>query len=256
MKLQTLGLLTGIASLLLAGCGSTPKPSRNGGVVTAIQKPDGSFAAIDQDGNEVDTPEAQVLLGLLNGIGATQENLADDEIWATDASGNLTHIQSGGICPLEWREFSFSRSTIFKRDGSDVSCNFQNEELQASFTFYFYRNSQSVEDDLAGVMDAIKLRVPTSTAVQPNVFPLADSTYSIGMVEGTASNGLTRHDGALITKDSGWQIKLRVTYPAGRAFEMEPIAVTMLRAQLDQVNEDGFTPLRQDQPGDELKTES
>lgn len=256
MRNSKLSTVAGVAACLLGGCVTPPQTPPDGDIIEAVTGPSGELIAIDQNGNEVDSPEALALLELVRAARGEGPSLNDNEIWHTDTEGNLTHIQSGGICPKAWGDFSRTGSPIFKQDGTDVGCNLQSEELQASFTFYFYRNSQSTEEDLQGVMDTIKLRVPNSKEYQPTLFPLANGDYSIGMIESAASNGISLHNGVLIAKDSGWQIKLRVTYPAGRAFEMEPIAVTMLTAQMDQVNEAGFTPIREEQPGDELKTES
>lgn len=241
--------------LIVTGCASTPDPTDDR---TLEIGEDGAYAVLDGDGNPVDDPELERLgQALAEGLAKTDPNreLSNDEIWSVDAAGNLTHIQSGGICPLRWGEFVLNKPTIFKRNGMDVGCNFQSESLRSSFTFYFYTNSESPKQELDGVMSAIKSRNPNGRDVALNYLG-PEPQYVGAAIESVEDGAEATRDAILLTEDDGWRIKLRMTYPAEFAVEREHLAAIMLQGQIDRVNRNGMgaTPDEGSEPGPALDT--
>ncbi len=165
--------------------------------------------------------------------------LSNDEIWSLDAVGNLTHIQSGGICPLRWGEFVLTKPTVFNRNGLDVGCNFQSETLNSSFTFYFYLNADTPEQELDSVMSTIKVRAPTGRDVELN-FLGSEPNYVGAAIQSEIEGGGSKRDAVLLAQDDGWRIKLRMTYPADAALEREHLAALMLQGQMDNVGRNGI----------------
>lgn len=220
-----------LLALSFAACATEPEP--RGGLITAVQSEDGTLKAVDENGQEVDSLEANLMLGLLQALQGP--SLADDEIWSVDAEGNLTHIQSGGMCPYEWGEFNLVKPTIFRQDGSDVSCNFQSSTLNASYTFYFYRNAEPLDQELAGALNAIKTRSPTAQAAELNFLGPEPHFYVGQVLETEIDDGGVQRDAVLITETAGWRIKLRMTYSANDAVDREHFGALMLQGQVDRV---------------------
>lgn len=236
--MKTLSLLSvGALALgfIVSGCATSPERSTETNIVL---NEDGSFSVLDENGNPAEDERLQRLGQLLSQAKqavAEPEELSDDEIWSVDPEGNLTHIQSGGFCPYEWGEFTLIRPSIFKRDGSDVGCNFQSTNLNASYTFYFYRNAEPIEQDLQGVVDAIKSRNPTAKEAGLN-FLGPEPRYYLGRVLETAIDGASvTRNAALIADEAGWRVKMRMTYNAQNALEREHLGAIMLRGQLDRI---------------------
>lgn len=228
-----------LSSLILSVVGCTTQPERKGSVITAVQTEDGSFKAVDEDGNEVaDSPEADLMLGLLDALRG--QDLADDKIWSVDADGNLTHIQSGGICPKEWGEFALVKPTIFQRNGMDVGCNFQSQSLNASFTFYFYRHLGPLEQELEGAVQGIKTRNPTAREVELDSIGAAQHPFIGRAFESSVDGGSVIRNSVLLTEKSGWKVKLRMTYEAEDAIEQEQLAALMLQGQIDRIGRDSI----------------
>ncbi len=244
------------AGALLAGCQFAPKPETN---TQLIMQPDGSFIVLNEDGTPSDDEAANTVAALLGQEMKKRDqpkNLADNEIWVTDEKSNLTHIQSGGICPKTWGTFSLNKPTIFKYDGSDVSCSYLSQSPSASFTFYFYRNAASAEqatEEMALVFETV---APTGQLTDVTKKVMADSIFYTRHSDHTGSDGVERREGVLIADEDGWQIKLRTTYPVSQSIDLEATAELMLKTQIFEVNETGFQPPLQIQPGDELKTEA
>lgn len=259
MKLLKSIMAATASALLLTACATSPDEAAGGSSI--MMDLDGNFVVLDEDGNPSTDPTALMLAQALSGAMAeTSDTLEDDEILQSDADGNYTHIQSGGICPKTWGTFTRARTpTIFNANGMDVGCSFESEELQSVFTFYFYKNSETIETEKAQLVSMIKTRVPTAKPVD-DVFVMKrggdKSIYDYAIMESQNSNGIKVRDGVFLTDDSGWRLKLRVTYPSSRAVEMESLATLMLQGQMDQVNQYGLIPADRPQPGDEDKIES
>lgn len=238
--MKTCGLFRwelGALALILAGCASTPDPS---GDVSMIIGTDGTYEIVDENGDPVENEDMETLAQLLGQAMAETNQaaeLADDEIWSVDSHGNLTHIQSGGICPYEWDEFTLIRPSIFRRDGSDVGCGYQSASLNAIYTFYFYRNDEPLEQHLNGAVETIKSRAPTAKPADLHYLGPGPHFYSGQVVETTVGEG-TKRDAVLIADDDGWRVKLRMTYPGQFAMEHEHLGAIMLQGQLDRVGHD------------------
>ncbi len=229
-----------VPAFLLASCATAPQ--NEDGIITAVQTADGSFIAVDEDGNDVsDAPESALLLALVDALNAPE--LTDEEIWSVDSQGNLTHIQSGGICPIEWGEFTLAKPSIFNRNGMNVGCNYQSALLQASFTFYMYVNQQDVDDELDEVLNTIKMRSPTAKEVDLHMIGPPPFYYSGRGLETEIDGGEIKRDAILAANEAGWRIKLRMTYLATDAQEMEHLGAIMLRGKMDRVGRDSIGSL-------------
>jgi len=218
-------------STLIAGCATTPEPEMSEAEAT------------------------QALAKLLTERNAAAQTLTDEQIWAINADGNRTHIQSGGMCPLEWSQFTLNRPLIFNQNGLDVGCSYLSQSLQSSFTFYFYKSPVPVGDEIEEVMAGIEARVPGGKPVSDIVTTPTGVAppYQVGMIESTGSDGIQTRNGVFLTDTGGWRLKLRVTYPSARATEMEALAIYMLRGQMDQISPHGAVTTPVAQPGDEDK---
>lgn len=253
--MQRLNFFSAMAVLTIAMAGCATQPEPQGSVITAVHADDGSIIAVDENGNEVkDSPEADLLLGLVDALQPSP--LEDHEIWSVDGDGNLTHIQSGGICPYEWGEFTLIKPTIFNRNGFDVGCNYQSVALEASYTFYFYVNSEPIEQELDGVVSAIQSRTPTAQAVDLNFLGPAPRYYAGRALESSVDGGSVKRDSVLLMEKAGWRIKLRMTYEATDAIEREHLAAIMLKGQADRVGRDGIGdgPSQDGEDSPELET--
>lgn len=221
---------------LMSACSTTEKATDTPPHI--VLEDDGSFSVTDKDGNPIDDPRAESLSNALTLEMARSQTLEDDEIWAIDSDGNLTHIQSGGLCPLEWEQFTLSKPVIFQRNGLDVGCNFQSQELQASFTFYFYFNQENhaLRAELEGASAAMKYRVPLAKSVDMQV-PENPSQVMIGeAIEGQGEAQPAKRDAIVLTEENGWFVKLRMTYPAATAAALETLGSVMLLAQTEQIS--------------------
>lgn len=239
-------LMASCMAALATGCATTTPSQTEDPSIIVVVGPNGELTAVDQDGNEVkDDPMADLLLALSGSLQA--QELEDDEIWSVSAEGDLTHIQSGGICPLQWGEFTLNKPTIFKRDGSDVSCNYVSQSLDSAYTFYMYRNDEDITAELAGVMQVIQSRNPTAKSADFNIIgPKNDSYYVADTVESENASGVRTRDGVMLTESKGWRLKLRMTYPAEFAVEREHLAAIMLRGQMDEVGNPVTDPAERD----------
>ncbi|MEO1323549.1 MAG: hypothetical protein AAFV59_11125 [Pseudomonadota bacterium] len=237
-------------SLISTGCASTSQSSSERNMILGE---DGTFTIVDENGNAVEDENLELLGKLLSqGMAEAmeQQELKDDEIWAVDQDGNLTHIQSGGICPQAWGEFSLVKTSIFKRDGSDVGCNFQSASLNASYTFYFYKNHEPIEQDLESVITAIQSRNPTAKETDLT-YLIPEPRFYIGrVIETVIDGGGVKRDASLIADEAGWRIKLRMTYGANNAVEHEQLGALMLQGQVDRVGYDtiGVNPEHNETP--------
>lgn len=255
LKLKTTAFAVAAAAVL-TGCQSAPK---NEGETQIVMQPDGSFIVLDENGNPSDNENANAVAALL-GQEMKKRNapkeLAESEIWSADENDNATHIQSGGICPASWGKFERQRQTIFKRDGSDVACGYKHNVTSASFTFYFYRNGMEAKLATEQMEIVLNTTAPTGDLSDVTKLETADGALYSRHTIHTGSDGIIWSDGVLITDDDGWQIKLRTTYPQSQALELESIAILMLKTQIGEVDETGYQPIQQEQPGDDTKSEA
>lgn len=242
-----------IAALALTtACATTNDAADNRNIQLGT---DGSYAVTDGNGNPVNDPDdpAAALAALLGAEMAKQNDLSDEEIWAEDAEGNKTHIQSGGICPKEWGSFEINRATIFNRQGTDVGCNYQSD-VGAAFTFYYFKAAESAETHAQSAFDNVELRNPTGKPTEL-LFPMAFANHQVygEQIKSTSSDGVDFNDGLYVVETDGWLVKMRVTYLTGRAATIEPMMQGMYIGAIDSVTPNGYSPKLDVQPGDEDK---
>ena len=65
--------------------------------------------------------------------------------------------------------------------------------------------------------------------------------YLASGVEFSVVTGETIRSGVWLMEANGWRLKMRVTYPAANAAEMQRFATVALRGQFDRIAQ-GFTP--------------
>lgn len=247
IRSYTLACASSLMFSLVAACATTEKPAG----ANIVVGPNGEVIALDENGNPTDDPALNALAALLGAEmenedgdeGTAPQDLAEDEIWSVDMDGNFTHIQSGGMCPLEWSQFTLNKPIIFNKNGLDVGCSYLNQPLNSRFTFYFYKNAQPVNEEIVGIEAGIQARIPTAKPVTDVVtMPSPDGPplYQVRMLESIGRDGTKTRDGVFLTDADGWRLKLRVTYPASRAEEIEVLAAYMILGQMDQISEDGI----------------
>lgn len=227
-----------VLGLTLSACASAPEPEPNS--VNLVVDEQGKIQSIEGG----DPGFAKILEFALRG-GLSEDALSDDEIWRSEDDGNLRHIQSGGICPQNWGSFERTQNVIYDQNGSDVGCNYVSNDLYTDLTFYFYRNDEPLEQEFAGVMDIVKNRHPASKdSALPNINVPGSQAFSYlsDAIEFSNSNGIKLRSGALLTEREGWRVKMRVTYPADFAAQIETIAPTMLLGQFDRMDANGIAP--------------
>ena len=225
----------------------------------ASSEPSGDLKVyVDEDGNIIsvdgENPAladiAALLGGAMNGE-SDAKALKEDDIWSADSSDNLQHIQSGGICPMNWGSFIRTNNVTYSNDGSNVGCGYESAELYTIVTFYFYKNPEPIKQEFKGVMDLIRTRNPVhQDSSFTNIFSNSVSgfSYLADAISYENSSGALIRSGALLSERDGWRIKMRITYPADYAPQIESIVTTMQLAQYDKISEDGITP---DHPSEE-----
>ena len=249
-KLFSVVASIGLFSFLTACSTTNPAGDRN-----IIVGTDGTYKVTDGNGDPVTDPDdpAAALAAALSVEMAKQNSLSDEEIWAIDTDGNRTHIQSGGICPTSWGSFELVRPSIFKRDGSDVGCNYQSD-IGASFTFYYFKAPETAQTHAESAFENVKLRVPTGKPSEL-LIPLQFASYEAfgEVIRSTDSAGYEYNDGLFVAETDGWLVKLRATYLTGRAAEIESVMQAMYLGAIESVTPEGYSPPLKDQPGDEDK---
>ena len=124
--IRVLSTLALAACLAAGACQSKPK---NEMVISF--GPDGKMI-VQSGGSAEDRAVAALLQQALD---EDNKPLSEEEVWRKDADGNITHIQSGAVCPVAWGNYTRGQVSIFKPDGMDVGCNY-NAPNGATLTFY------------------------------------------------------------------------------------------------------------------------
>lgn len=228
--MRKFGLLA-IAGITLAACASTP------GTTPEATTPPSPATPPAASADEVPAPPSGAL--------------PDAAIWRDEGDGHLRHIPSGAICPSNWGSFNRTDNVEFKSDGSDVGCGYFSEELYTTLTFYIYRNSEPMDQEFAAVMDLVKNRVPVHEDTDfPGLGPSSSGGFSYlsDAIEFKNSVGAKIRSAALLTEHFGWRLKMRVTYPAEFAAQIETIAGTMLLGQYENIMPGGVAPVAPDAP--------
>jgi hypothetical protein len=219
------------ALVVLAGCQTKPANEINVEVL-----PDGSYRVASSGSSEEDQMLAALMQSVLNDElkddAEAQEPLAEDEVWRADAAGNLTHIQSGGQCPLQRGEYTRGRTSIFQPDGTDVGCNYGSPN-GAVLTFYVYQNTQALADELTETFETMKTRQPVSTEAQFANQP-ASKAYLARTLAYEAADGAAMRTSVLLADGGAWRLKMRLTCKADDAQRIEMSAGIALMGQADR----------------------
>ena len=226
-----LALASGALALVCAGCASTPESED----VTIYVNSDTGLYSTDANAS----PEAKAIVDMMNKTLPPKEPaaaLSDAEILKADDAGNLTHVQSGLMCPAEWTGFSRTDAHIYESDGQNVGCTYlQGDSLMS---FYAYRNGGTVADEVDLVMEqVVKGRHPVHTPATIETFENAPppGAFAYGVIGYTDSNGVAMKSGVLIKQISGWRMKLRFTYPASESSRDEAFIVASSMGQQDAI---------------------
>jgi hypothetical protein len=219
---------------LAAGCQSAPKDND---AITIVVGDDGKMRVVSA-GNSADNQALAALMQLTLDGGldaeADAEPLKEDEIWREDAAGNLTHIQSGAQCPVNWGEYTRGRTSIFKPDGTDVGCNYSSPDGKV-LTFYVYQSDLTLTDELNDTMITLKTRQPVSTDERFGSGP-PPSLY-VGKALAYEDADGTRMRTSLALADGGaWRLKMRLTCKAAVAAQAENAAGLALMGQADRLD--------------------
>lgn len=230
------GLIAVAAVALAAGCQSAPKDAN--ALVVGVDS-DGKMRVMSAGTSPEDQAVAALMQSLLDGEfvlndANEQEPLAEDAVWSNDGNGNLTHIQSGAQCPAQWGEYTRTRTSIFKPDGTDVGCNYGARDGKVR-TFYVYKSEFSLVDELNGTMETIKTRQPVSTETRFGSGP-ASSVYVGRSLAYEDADGTKMRTSVVLADGGEWRLKMRLTCEANVATDAENAAGLALMGQSDRLD--------------------
>ncbi len=195
--------------------------------LSACVTPDKATAVSGPTGSPGDVPERRLELSV-------------EEIWFIDAAGNATHIQSGLTCPLNWGRFKRANLQVFRTDGQDVGCNYE-DDRDSLVTLYAYHSAIPVADELTQIMEkAVKIRHPiyeeSSIANSRQTGPTGTSVdYFADAITFDRSDGVRMKSGLALADYYGWRTKARVTYPEAIADDIEFFVDIVMLAEQDQL---------------------
>lgn len=229
------GLIAVAGVALAAGC-ETTKPDST---ILVGMNADGTYTISSSGGTDEDKAIAALLQSAMNGeldLGSEdeQEPLAEDEVWSNDGNGNLTHIQSGAQCPAQWGDYTRTRTSIFKPDGTDVGCNYGARDGKVR-TFYVYKSELSLVDELDGTMETIKTRQPVSTETRFGSGP-ASSVYMGRSLAYEDADGAKMRTSVVLADGGEWRLKMRLTCEASIAADAENAAGLALMGQSERLD--------------------
>ena len=173
---------------------------------------------------------------------ASPPELTAEQIWSFDAAGNATHIQSGLICPLSWGGFQRTNIHIFRTDGQDVGCNYEDGN-DAIVTVYAYRSPLPVPTELKQIMEqVVKVRHPVYEDADFNnparVGPTDNEfNYLADVISYRNSDGQAMKSGLALADYYGWRTKARLTYPEAGAEDLEFFVNIVMLGERDQLYE-------------------
>lgn len=226
-------LMAVAAVALAAGCQTQPDNT-----IYVGMNADGTYS-VSSGGTDDEKAVAALLQAAMNGqldLGDEEEQapLAEDEVWSQDGNGNLTHIQSGAQCPAQWGEYTRTRTSIFKPDGTDVGCNYGAPDGKVR-TFYVYKSDFPLIDELNGTMETIKTRQPVSTEARFGSGP-ASSVYVGRSLAYEDADGTKMRTSVVLADGGEWRLKMRLTCEANVAADAENAAGLALMGQSDRLD--------------------
>ena len=223
----------GALALACTACASAPSTEQDG--INLYVDPAMGKYSVDENASD----DAKALAEVMNKLSPEQEapaELTDAEIWRTDEAGNMTHIQSGLICPATWSGFARQGSQIYKRSGQDVGCTYVSGD--SIISFYAYRNGGTVAEEVNGVMDQVvkarhPVNMPSSIAVLESFAPRGE--FAMGTIGYKNARDDAMKSGVLINELAGWRLKIRYTFPVSDAERTEGLIVASLMGQQDSL---------------------
>lgn len=225
-----------LALSLLAGCASAPEPTATDEATIYVDAQTGEVVYPNDNPSDEELAIG-ALLGALTGVLAP-EALEEDEILNVDSSGNVTHIQSGLSCPKTWSQLFLQDKQIYKQDGQDVGCSYQDGD-GVFLTLYAYRSNMTVDDELNAIMDqVVKARHPIhESAGILNLTEAGTSVrYEADAIIFKGGDGRLMKSGLALADYAGWRMKARVTYPEAVADEFERFLTVVMLSEFDQIS--------------------
>lgn len=226
-------LVAAAALTLATGCQTAPK-TENAMTITIGE--DGSMRVVSAGNSPEDQLLAAIMQAALDGELDAKEPpapLPEDQVWRADGAGNLTHIQSGAQCPQRWGEYTRTRTSIFKPDGTDVGCNYGAPDGKV-LTFYVYESDLSLADELESTIETIKTRQPVSTEARFGS-PPASPAYVGRALAYEEADGTKMRTSVALANGGSWRLKMRLTCEANVAAQAENAAGLALMGQSDRL---------------------
>lgn len=225
-----------LAVALLAGCASAPEPSEPEGAVIYLDEKTGEVVYPDDNPSDEELAMG-ALLGALTGV-LKPEPLEDDEILNIDSSGNVSHIQSGLSCPKNWSQLRLLDTQIYKRDGQDVGCTYQDGK-GAILTLYAYRSNMAVADELQAIMEQVvapRHPIHETAGILNLTEPGTSVRFEADAITFKGGDGRLTKSGLALADYAGWRMKARVTYPEAIADEFERFLTVVMLSEFDNIS--------------------
>lgn len=225
-----IGMLAG-----LAACTSTPEVAEKE-VVIGYDPDTGEFSVPDGA-----TSDEKAIAGLLNEFKKSEVNpppvqqLTEAEIWKSDGAGNMTHIQSGLLCPSAWAGLKRDSATVYNYAGQDVGCNYT-DTFGAIVTFYAYRSAGPASDEVAGIMDqVVRSRHPVHEEAVIDILetPTYRGDFATDAIRFKNAQDTEIISGVAVNEYVNWRLKVRFTYPAAEAERVEAFLMAAIMGQQD-----------------------
>lgn len=138
-------------------------------------------------------------------------NEAPASVWARDAHGGFTHLQSGLSCPAQTGKFRSQGVTAFDGAGFDVSCGYGYERGGVITLYLTRRSGESLDDHFLASKQQIEAVHRDAVAMESGSMPVVsnDLAWQAALFRLTGRNA---DSGVWVADYSGWTIKFRATY--------------------------------------------
>ena len=127
--------------------------------------------------------------------------------------GGVWHPASKGHCPLQLAGFDFAKTSVFKEDGKDVACQYQNASNDAAMTVYFYQNVAAKD-----ATEAAQLAGQAIQTVHPQAeylkAPSKDCTNHIDLMAGLSK--------AMVSAEKGTDSEILLGITPCYIFDLHP----------------------------------
>ena len=123
-------------------------------------------------------------------------------------------------------------------DGTNVGCNYEDALNGTIMTFYFYRNSQPIEEEFEEALELVKNRNPgskTADVTSASIEASKNFPYLAGGIEFKIATGQTIRSGLWMMEANGWRLKMRMTYADVNAAKIQDFGTLALRGQFDRI---------------------